>query len=59
MYFFVAIFALISLLQDQKIKSVLSKHYKRTRKKLYKTTVHDLIYEADEGQDSEQTFFGK
>lgn len=59
MYFFVAIFALISLLQDQKIKSTLSKGYNRTRKKLNKRYEKSLLYEIDEGEDSSQTFFGK
>jgi MFS family permease len=59
MYFFVVIFALISLLQDQKIKSLISKHYNRTRKKLYKRVEHEIVFEADEGRHSEQTFFGK
>jgi hypothetical protein len=36
MYFFVVIFALVSLLQDEKIKSVLSKRYNKTRKRFYK-----------------------
>jgi hypothetical protein len=35
MYFFVVIFALVSLLQDQKIKTVLSKHYNKTRRRFY------------------------
>jgi MFS family permease len=59
MYFFVAIFALISLLQDQKIKTSLSKHYNRTWKKLYKRAQTQLLYEADEGRDSSKTFLGK
>jgi len=59
MYFFVAIFALISLLQDQKIKTTLSKHYNRTWKKLYHRTQKQLLYEADEGWDSTKTFFGE
>jgi MFS family permease len=59
MYFFVAIFALISLLQDQKIQSILSKRYNRTRKKRYKRVEHDVVFEADEGRQSEQTFLGK
>jgi hypothetical protein len=36
MYLFVVIFALVSLLQDQKIKSVISSTYNKTRKKFYK-----------------------
>jgi MFS family permease len=58
MYFFVAIFALISLLQDEKIKAIFSKHYHRTRKKLYRSVEHEILFEADEGRSSEQTFFG-
>jgi len=36
MYLFVVIFALVSILQDEKIKSVLSKRYNKTRKRFYK-----------------------
>ena len=36
MYLFVVIFALVSLLQDQKIKSVISNTYNKTRKRFYK-----------------------
>jgi MFS family permease len=59
MYFFVVIFALISLLQDQKIQSLISKHYNRTRKKLHKRVEHEVVFEADEGRNSQQTFFGE
>jgi MFS family permease len=59
MYFFVVIFALISLLQDQKIKTVLSKHYNRTRKKLHTRVEQQIVYEIDEGWDSQQKFLGK
>jgi MFS family permease len=59
MYFFVAIFALISLLQDEKIKAVLSKHYNKTRKKLYKRVERETLFEADEGRSSQQTFLGQ
>ncbi|MBO7505623.1 hypothetical protein J6T66_05935 [bacterium] len=35
MYFFVVIFALVSLLQDQKIKAAFSRRYNQTWKKFY------------------------
>lgn len=38
MYLFVVIFALVSLVQDQKIRLVISKHYHRTWNKLSKQT---------------------
>ena len=59
MYFFVIIFALVSILQDQKIKTVLSKNYNRTWKKLHSRVENQVIYEIDEGQDSQQSFLGR
>jgi len=59
MYFFVVIFALVSLLQDQKIKTVLSKHYNRTWKKLHTRVAQQVVYEIDEGRDSQQRFLGR
>ena len=59
MYFFVVIFALLSLLQDQKIKTTLSKQYNRTRKRLYHRAQKEMLYEADEGRESEKKFFGR
>ena len=61
MYFFVVIFALVSLLQDQKIKTVLSKHYNRTRRKFYNRVKKESFYEreVDEWWESNKKFFGK
>ena len=61
MYFFVVIFALVSLLQDQKIKSVLSNSYNKTWKRFY-SRVKGELKEADElgyNLDYDQKFFGK
>jgi hypothetical protein len=60
MYFFVVIFALVSLLQDEKIKSILSKHYNKTWKKFTKRVEEELTL-PDKVDDSEyeQKFFGK
>ena len=59
MYFFVVIFALVSLLQDEKIKSVLSTHYNKTRKRFYKRVEKELIIseKIDNNSDYEQKFF--
>jgi MFS family permease len=59
MYFFVVIFALISLLQDQKIKEVLAKHYHRTRKKLSKIRKYEIALAYEEKKAGQQPFFGK
>jgi len=61
MYFFVVIFALVSLLQDQKVKTVLSKHYNRTWRRFYNRIKKESKYEVeiDEWWESNQTFFGK
>ena len=61
MYFFVVIFALISLLQDEKIKSVLSKHYNKTRGKFYKRVKKESknIDKINDNPDYEQKFFWK
>ena len=48
MYFFVVIFALVSLLQDQKIKTVLSKHYNKTRRRFYNRVKKETKYEMVE-----------
>ena len=60
MYFFVVIFALVSLVQDDKIKSVLSKHYNKTWRKFYKR-VEKESKDSDkiEDFDYEQRFFWK
>ncbi len=61
MYFFVIIFALVSLLQDEKIKSVLSTHYNKTRKRFYKRVEKESIIseKIDNNPDYEQKFFWK
>lgn len=61
MYFFVVIFALVSLLQDQKIKTVLSKRYNRTWKNFYKRVKLESKYEdeIDEWRDSDKKFLWK
>lgn len=61
MYFFVVIFALVSLLQDQKIKTVISKHYNRTWRKFYNRVKKESNYEmeVDEWWDSNKKFFGR
>jgi hypothetical protein len=61
MYLFVVIFALISVLQDQKVKNILSKHYNQTRKRFNKR-VESESKQADElaeETESELKFFGK
>ena len=61
MYFFVVIFALISLIQDEKIKTVISKTYNKTRKRFYKR-VKKESKNADKLKDRldyNQDFFGK
>lgn len=60
MYFFVVIFALVSLLQDEKIKSILSKHYNKTWKRFTKRVEEESTL-PDKVDDSEyeQKFFGK
>lgn len=61
MYLFVVIFALTSILQDQKIKSVISRHYNKTRKKFYNRVKRESEQEinADETIDWDQPFFGE
>ncbi|MDR0860928.1 MAG: MFS transporter [Candidatus Peribacteria bacterium] len=56
MYFFVAIFALISLLQDQKIKSVLSSRHNRTWFHMQERIGQELMIETEETDESEQNF---
>jgi hypothetical protein len=61
MYLFVVIFALISVLQDQKVKNILSKRYNQTRKRFNKR-VESELKQADEltnEMESELKFFGK
>ncbi len=61
MYFFVVIFALVSLLQDQKIKTIISKHYNRTWRKFYNRVKKESFYEmeVDEWWESNRKFLGK
>ena len=61
MYLFVVIFSLVSLLQDEKIKTVLSKHYNKTRKKFYSRVKKESEQEinVDEKAEWDQPFFGK
>jgi len=61
MYLFVVIFALVSLLEDQKIKSEISSKYNRTWKKRYKTAKAESKYEAKLLKEwkTEQDFLGK
>ena len=61
MYFFVVIFALVSLLQDEKIKSVLSNTYNKTRKRFYKRIKKESKNpdKLSDTIDYEQRFFWK
>ena len=60
MYFFVVIFALVSLIQDEKIKTVISKHYK-TRKIFYKKEKKEvkIANKKQSNLDYNQNFLGK
>ena len=59
MYLFIVIFALTSLIQDQNIKEILSKHYNKTRKNFYKRIRKESKQgnEIQEKSKSEQPFF--
>lgn len=61
MYLFVVIFALLSLLQDQNVKNIISKHYNQTRKKFYKRVEKESKYvdNIEEREESDLAFFGK
>lgn len=61
MYLFVVIFSLVSLLQDEKIKTALSKGYTKTRKKFYKKIKKESKQEhkIKETSEMDQPFFGK
>ena len=61
MYLFVVIFALVSLVQDEKIKMVLSNRYNKTWKKFYKKVKKELknTWKMESNLDSNQEFFGK
>ena len=61
MYLFVVIFSLVSLLHDEKIKTVLSRHYNKTRKNFYsrikKESEQDI--KIEETSEFSQPFFGE
>ena len=59
MYLFVVIFSLVSLLQDEKIKTELSKRYNKTRKKFYNRIKKESKQQIkiDTTSESEQPFF--
>jgi hypothetical protein len=61
MYLFVVIFSLVSLLYDEKIKSVLSKHYNKTWKRFYKRVKKESenANKIQDNSDYDQKFFGK
>ena len=61
MYLFVVIFALVSILQDEKIKSVLSKRYNKTRKRFYKRVKKESksSNSLSNNPEYEQKFFWK
>ena len=61
MYLFVVIFALVSILQDEKIKSVLSKRYNKTRKRFYKRVKKESKSSSNlsNNPEYEQRFFWK
>ena len=61
MYLFVVIFALVSLLQDQKIKSVISNTYNKTRKRFYKRVEKEskISEKMNNNFNYQQKFFWK
>jgi len=61
MYLFIVIFALASLVQDQKIKEIISKHYNKTRRNFYNRLKKETKQESEikEKTKSEQPFFGE
>lgn len=59
MYLFVVIFALVSLVQDEKIKTTLSNSYNKTRKRFYKRVKNDSKYMDKINENYDQKFFGK
>jgi hypothetical protein len=61
MYLFVVIFSLVSLLYDEKIKSVLRKRYNKTWKKFYKRVKKESknYDKIQENSEYDQKFFGK
>ena len=61
MYLFVVIFSLVSLIQDEKIKTVLSKRYNKTRKKFYNRIKKESKQESkiEKTPETDQPFFGE
>ena len=61
MYLFVVIFALVSLLQDENVKTVLSKNYNKTRRRFYKRVKKEskISDKLKNNFDYEQRFFWK
>lgn len=61
MYLFVVIFSLVSLLHDEKIKTVLSKRYNKTRKKFYSRVKKESKQEMkiEKISETDQPFFWK
>ncbi|MBQ5945588.1 hypothetical protein IJL65_04300 [bacterium] len=59
MYLFVVIFSLVSLLHDEKIKTVLSKRYNKTRKKFYSRVKKESKQEMkiEKISETDQPFF--
>ena len=61
MYLFVVIFSLVSLIQDEKIKTALSKRYNKTRKKFYNRIKKESKQESkiEKTPETDQPFFGE
>ena len=61
MYLFVVIFSLASLLQDEKIKTVISKHYNKTWRRFYKRVKKEskVTEKLEDTSQYDQKFFGK
>ena len=61
MYLFVVIFALVSLLQDQNVKNIISKRYNQTWNKFYKRVEKESkdVDDIEEREESDLAFFGK
>ncbi len=59
MYFFVVIFALVSLVQDENIKTAISNSYNKTWKRFYKRVKRESKHINQMKQDYNQEFFGK
>ena len=59
MYFFVVIFALVSLVQDEHIKTALSNTYNKTWKRFYQRVKKESSYADRLEENYNQEFFGK